>query len=618
MKFNFRLGKFRFIFYAILLGVLSYLLIDQSFINQCVNSFYNKYYNESYQADDSTSSEQYIKYIKDKSVGVREQNVVSNIELHQYQLYGEHNGDFLEYSAFKREVDTEGRSRIICNSLSNFNIINGKYINTNTGIEMDKRQFGLSHLCEFWNVVLNDSSVFVVPETELLQSINGITSKLVNINSNFSNEKFQSDIYIVDDYLKENANGILNRNSSSLTNILNHVQVQHLRRKLTVAPIGIAFPISAPYVVINSTEDFILDFLYDQNILPVVSIGNTYVTDSYNGSDFVKYNETNLPYSEVYCRNYSVNCIFTNNSSYIRSPHSLVVGTANYDKTKNRYSSAGSNIWMAAYGNDKDHRQAVVSTTLAIGNLVVRNSTLTIEQIKYILAKSSDTDVVLHDYGVGYSRGWQTNGAGNKFSSELGFGILDMNKAVVLVDYCLYFNECAVRSYKPDFNEFLTAYKCTEKIEDGLYNYKCRINVKEKIMIENLQLDLGNIAFKEKDGYEYCNDIGTLKGFADRRDSLKYLIEITDVLRDMIITINSNLTDNQYTVKFKHENFYGSGSVPVDFNYKENASFLITTNQLYGEKFDGAGYIDVNIKTVCPITYKNYAVGAKVSAYRLR
>lgn len=200
------------------------------------------------------------------------------------------------------------------------------------------------------------------------------------------------------------------------------------------------------------------------------------------------------------------------------------------------------------------------------------------------------------------------------YSNEQGFGWVDYQKAIKYIDECFDDKQCLKRGSKPDFDKYITANNCRILNRESPFKYKCRITVPERVEIENVLIDIDNLSFIKTHKKEHCELIGSMKGLSNRIADSEMPYEISDTLRRLVITVNSSETQNNYIVKAKYENFFGTSVPIIRIEPKQQYHNYINVNAFYLEKLKKNSFIDINIETECQLSFEG-SVGLRLAGY---
>lgn len=248
------------------------------------------------------------------------------------------------------------------------------------------------------------------------------------------------------------------------------------------------------------------DIIYKNNTTLLHSIGNEFDEDEiFQGTGVLArgYGYDN----QAFCYEYKVNCQFSQTDMLARFPFNIHVGALDSFGKKTSYSSIGSNNWIMGFGGDdiKDEEGNEINTdnivttlthfscaemkidttpgkdifrdnfdplckytagfggtsaaaptlTGAVALMMQANPNLTVDKVRYVLAKTARNDVNStndrHNWNTfSYDKvsvplygdesntiliddGWQNNQANMRFSNYYGFGVVDTAKAVKMV-----------------------------------------------------------------------------------------------------------------------------------------------------------------------------------------
>lgn len=566
------------------------------------------YYDSSDKGYDETATNNYINYIREKKLNYRARDSVGTIVTRQLPLNGVIKDNIIRTKYIKK-FEREQVSSILCTDKP---IVDES--TSDVDYSFKGKDFALSNLlyiCDHWNEDLgDDKSRTVRTENEKLL--------FEQEEKAFRNEDFAHDIYFID--ARKNINDLASDDYyavNGFNNILVKILNSHKDSKSYVSPVAMGFSQAFPYISKNSLTDKLLLALYNNNLLPVVSSGfyyNVYIKyiQEYNKDTLVRDYFLLGP-----CRDYLANCIFSNNTSITRNSNAVVV--AALDKNGERFplSATGPNIWIAAKTDGQSEQSHVERVTMAIADLVARNNTLTIEQIKYILAMSVNNKIGnLSWLGDEITNGWQTNSADVRYSNELGFGLLDFQKSIDLAEQCDFEKNCARRIVKPNYSKTLSSVHCRQKNHIPPYTYSCRILVDDNIQVEKVELSFEGAEFIWSNNINYCEQIGTIKGLANRMESSGYGYEIADIMREFAVTISSSNSKNRYVVKANKENFFGTSAPNIDINDDKEKLTMITVNPFYLEELSKNSYFVVNFSSNCLMKFPKDSVVLKLTGYK--
>ncbi|MGN1393624.1 MAG: hypothetical protein ACI4V7_06285 [Succinivibrionaceae bacterium] len=451
------------------------------------------------------------------------------------------------------------------------------------------------NLCAVWDTSINDPNI--VPIQDVNESKTNLTEKKVTQN-----------IFVLNNYNKKNIKNQVFRYENS-KNFIN-AQILLDNKKYSVGDsVSIydmnTYDVATPAVLDDSGESFYAKAFYDNKILPIVSIGeNRELLDSFI-DDFNGNSQVSQWYDVTECRNYSINCVFTNNTPIKRSSHSIVVTRLFENYSIDPMGSTGINAWVGNIIDGIYKNSPTGQVTAIVSSMLAHNNFLTIEQIKYLLATNANyRKIIIPVKGKDYGMGWQKNGAGLWFSNEAGFGLVDEEKTISAVDKCSFDERCFKRSKSPNFDKYITSSNCKMVDRISPFTYKCRFIVPENIEIESVQLDISNLMFINTLKHEYCANMGKIGDLGSRFDEFgDYGYEVSDTLRRFVMTVNSSASKSGYIIKSKHENFFGVIRPIIKFDKKNKKSDFININSFYLENLRKGDFIDLNISTECQIDF---------------
>lgn len=269
--------------------------------------------------------------------------------------------------------------------------------------------------------------------------------------------------------------------------------------------------------VLNYTMTDYIDAIYERDIPVIKSQGNEF-EKAYNTASS--------------CQTLGINCFFKQGDYHFVAPGVIAVAAVTGDGSRTSYSTGGSNIWITAFGgtqnrvittdptscehqlakdtdgNEFDYARGIyaningecnynasmsgtssaapmISGVVSLMKSAV--SGLTVEQIKYALAKTAINDLKdshmvdgqVKDSGHGnlvVHKGWTQTESNLRFSSVFGFGRVDAAAAVDLVKNCSSDADCRRRGEKPETIRASTFYCSDETGGSNSYNsYKCTL-----------------------------------------------------------------------------------------------------------------------------------------------
>lgn len=566
------------------------------------------YYDSSDKGYDEQATNNYINYVREKKLNYRARDSVGTIVTRQLPLNGLMK-DNITRTKYIKKFEKEQISSILCTDKP---IVDESTLDADYDFKgKDLVSPHLLYICDHWKRELGDDKSGTV-KTENEKLIFEEEGKA------FRNEDYAHDIYFINarknitDIASDEYNAV-----NGINNIIVKILNSHKDSRSYVSPIAMGFSQAFPYIAKNSLTDKLLLALYNNNLLPVVSSGFYFtVHEKY----IQEYNKDTLAGDYFLlgpCRDYLANCVFSNNTSLSRNPNAIVVGALDNKGERFYLSATGPNIWITAKTDGESEQDHVEKVTMAIADLVARNNTLTIEQIKYILAMSVDNKIGnLSWVADDITKGWQTNSAGLRYSNELGFGLLDFHKSIDLAEHCDFEKNCARRTEKPNYSKSLSSVHCNQKKRIPPYKYSCRVLVNDNIQVEKVELNFEGAEFIRSNNIDYCDQIGTIKGLANRLDASGYGYEIADIMREFSVSISSSNSKNTYVVKSNKENFFGTSSPSIDINEDQEKLAMITINPFYLEELSKNSYFEVNFSSNCLMKFPKDSIVLKLTGYK--
>lgn len=460
-----------------------------------------------------------------------------------------------------------------------------------------------------------------------------------------------------------NTNLYLHRGLSSISQSLNSIIGEKANLSDEVSALNLSLGSFVPYATQYFSTSGQFENVYNANVLPIVASGN-YYNESSITSMYSTENIASL-YVSYDCLANTVDCFFANNSSFSRNHNAIVVAAGNADGTHSRYSSTGSNIWITAFGGEGfptshqilstdvsgcslgysltssgagdfengsstlnsncDYTVRMNGTSAAtpmitgvVTDLVSLDNDLSIEQIRYILAKTANTNHEVANVLTDSKNDWQTNGAGISFANDYGFGWVDATKAIDYVNNnCSSDANCRLRANEPDYSNVLST-SCSIVDGNGAYNYSCKAIVPSSVQVENVLLDIEQAKFVASSNNTACEIMGTMLGMPSRLNidsgakATSQQTEAATVLRNMVISVNSSLTDNKYLVKSKYQNFFGISADPLISSGRQTS--YLNVNALYQENLTAGDSISINFSSACPMSFSS-GVNVKLIGY---
>ncbi|MBQ8707479.1 MAG: S8 family serine peptidase [Succinivibrionaceae bacterium] len=270
-----------------------------------------------------------------------------------------------------------------------------------------------------------------------------------------------------------------------------------------------------PYIQYDQIDDY--DAFRARKVVVTRSAGNSFheANDTYD--------------SGKTCRELGINCFFAQGDYALVNHGTIAVASLAGDGTHAGYSSAGSYVWISAYGGqntllvtpdrsgcqyrldggehdltfmsgespynpDCNYANVLSGTSGAAPEVagvaaLIKSAVpgITLEQVKYVLARTAvndksdramaDADVKDPSLGsLTVHRGWTDTGvSGLRYSALYGFGRVDAAKAVELAGRCRYDSNCARRASAPDIYH-TTDIQCEQvNGSSSYYSYKCAL-----------------------------------------------------------------------------------------------------------------------------------------------
>lgn len=458
-----------------------------------------------------------------------------------------------------------------------------------------------------------------------------------------------------------------------LKNIFYHKLINS--ENVLVSPINMSFSSLIPVTKNTFNSDY--ENLYYVNLLPVTAASNTHNLKSLSTS--YAYNIRSL-YDSSECLLNNTNCFYPHGADILRNPHAIIVGAVNADGSRSSYSMTGSNLWVSAFGGEaRSGTHQILTTDLptcdrgysyskitkydsnfekglsflnrecnytaqmngtssatpmvtgAVADLVSARNDLSINQIKYILAKTANIYHSSETFSAGASFGWQVNSANVSFSTEYGFGVIDVGAAVdYALNECDYDLNCLNRKQVPDveFETGVKAINCKEThnehealLGSSSYTYECEINMPSEefsgfsAQIENLGVQFEDVKIKPQSTNKGCAVANTFRDFpklVSQSDApYEEKQQAAKNLRNLVVGVSTNDNREIYLVKSRNENFFGYDDSALLTQDKMYA----LVNGVYQEDMPYDGKVKVYFGSECPLEFSDDSVSISLSAY---
>lgn len=445
-----------------------------------------------------------------------------------------------------------------------------------------------------------------------------------------------------------------------------------------VSPVNMSFGSLVPFTRNTFSADN--EVMYAANLLPITAASNTYNLKKLTKSSTYAYDIADF-YDSTDCLSNGTNCFYPHASDLVRNPNAIIVGATSSDGSRASYSMTGSNLWVSAFGGelvlgshrilttdvsgcksgfsfsnitkyDSDFEKGKVylnegcnytaqmdgtsaatpMVTGAVADLISAKKDLSINQIKYILAKTANNNLPNTKVMEGSLLGWQTNSANVSFSTEFGFGTIDIGAAVdYAVNKCSGDANCAKRKQSPDLdvNVSVKGQNCREThneyanvLGQSSYTYECDITMpteefsSSSAQIENLGVEFENVLIASDENNPSCSVANTFKNFPklliESEESTNLKQQASQNLRDLVVGLSTGTNKEIYLVKAKNENFFGYADDGIPSTDERKYALV---NGVYQESMPSNGRVTVYFASECPLVFVDNSISLNVTGY---